>query len=633
MKKSGDGFEDRGQRYSMIAWRLASCFLLVALASGFPYLFQARPIPEHLLWLANGVLLAYLLSAPSGQWLGLVSAGLAAQVMAGMIAAGHIEAASVYLAILNVSEALVGSILVRKRWPGVQTFTDSRFLLRFAGYAVLAAPMATGIAYALSRDRLGLLAGWTVFSSWTLAHGLGMAVTAPAILAFRHIQRKDLAQWRKQWILPALFAAIAILAFSQARSPLLLVLFPLMVLVLLRFRLEWSTVALFVVVVTSTLLTVRGRGPLAALASLDPAHPGLALQLFVAEGLLVLYSASTVVEHYKRSERKLEGIASLHALVTENSRDAIILTDLDGHRSYGSAAAEKIGGWRPEELLTEEGLETIHPGDRFRVREIIEQMRGGAEGAVMECRVQRHADAEYIWVEANLRMLRDPLTGGPTGVLNFVREISVRKLAELKLQEAYDAVEALSVTDPLTGLANRRRFDKCLAHEWRRGVRSKEPLSLLMVDADNFKKYNDTYGHPRGDNCLKQIAEAALDSVIRPADLVARFGGEEFVVVMPNTDNAGAMHIANLLCESVRNRQLPHTGNPPGIVTISLGCATMIPKLGMQGTDLIEMADKALYQAKQSGRNQVSNGSGTSDDAKGPLSEVHGKGEVTSLST
>src|ERR1019366_2356353 len=105
----------------------------------------------------------------------------------------------------------------------------------------------------------------------------------------------------------------------------------------------------------------------------------------------------------------------------------------------------------------------------------------------------------------------------------FFRDVTAQKNAEQQLQDAYNAVEALAVTDALTGLANRRRFDQCLTSEWRRAMRDRNPLSLLMIDADMFKSYNDTYGHPRGDSCLKQIAESAQDVVSRPGDLVARF--------------------------------------------------------------------------------------------------------------
>jgi diguanylate cyclase (GGDEF)-like protein len=234
---------------------------------------------------------------------------------------------------------------------------------------------------------------------------------------------------------------------------------------------------------------------------------------------------------------------------------------------------------------------------------------------MIECRV-RKPSGEYIWVEASLRLVRDQQTGLPTGILNIVRDVSERKRAEQKLQEAYNAVEALAITDALTGLANRRRFDQYLAIEWRRSMRDRQPLSLLMLDVDKFKTYNDTYGHQRGDSCLKQIAEACMDVVSRPGDLVARFGGEEFVVILPNTENQGAILVAEEICEALRNRRLPHSGNLAGIVTISAGCATLIPKFGRHAPDLIEMADKALYRAKFKGRNQVCNGNGMEESGE-----------------
>jgi diguanylate cyclase (GGDEF)-like protein len=249
----------------------------------------------------------------------------------------------------------------------------------------------------------------------------------------------------------------------------------------------------------------------------------------------------------------------------------------------------------------------IHPDDQQRAQAIVHDLNAGREGAMIECRVIK-PNGEYIWVEASLRLVHDTETGKPSGILNVVRDVSERKQAEQKLQDAYNAVEALAITDALTGLANRRRFDQYLSAEWRRSMRDHQPLSLLMLDADKFKAYNDTYGHQRGDNCLKQIAEACMDVVSRPGDLIARFGGEEFVVVLPNTESAGALQVANEICEALRSRRLPHSGNTAGIVTISAGCATLIPKFGRHAPELIEMADKALYRAKFNGRNQVCDG-------------------------
>jgi len=121
----------------------------------------------------------------------------------------------------------------------------------------------------------------------------------------------------------------------------------------------------------------------------------------------------------------------------------------------------------------------------------------------------------------------------------------------------------MAITDALTGLANRRRFDQCLTIEWRRGMRERKPLSLLLIDADVFKAYNDAYGHLRGDNCLKQIAEAIQDVVLRPGDLVARFGGEEFAVILPHTAAPGAFQLAQDICAMVCDRQLPTPATLP----------------------------------------------------------------------
>jgi diguanylate cyclase (GGDEF)-like protein len=136
-------------------------------------------------------------------------------------------------------------------------------------------------------------------------------------------------------------------------------------------------------------------------------------------------------------------------------------------------------------------------------------------------------------------------------------------------------------------------------------LRDRNPLSLLIIDADHFKAYNDSYGHLRGDGCLKQIAEAAQDIVARPGDLVARYGGEEFAVVLPNTANHGALQLAKDICAIMQSRQLPHAGNPTGVVTVSIGCATLVPQFGQQAVALIDQADQALYQAKRSGRNRA----------------------------
>lgn len=178
--------------------------------------------------------------------------------------------------------------------------------------------------------------------------------------------------------------------------------------------------------------------------------------------------------------------------------------------------------------------------------------------------------------------------------------------SQRQLREANLALEKLSSLDGLTGIANRRQFDKMLAKEWNRAMRNRSPLSLLMLDVDFFKLYNDTYGHQKGDSCLKFMAQVLKDNEKRPADLAARYGGEEFAVILPETDSKGAKEIALTILEMIRAAAIPHKSSTVcKCLTASIGCSTMIVGRQDQAETLISLADHALYQAKGQGRNQV----------------------------
>jgi diguanylate cyclase (GGDEF)-like protein/PAS domain S-box-containing protein len=301
-------------------------------------------------------------------------------------------------------------------------------------------------------------------------------------------------------------------------------------------------------------------------------------------------------------------MASLHALVTQNSRDVILLADFDGRPNYISPAVLGLTGWAPKETMHRGFSEMVHPEDLPKIEALVHDLRQGAESATIEYRIRKRS-GEYVWVEGGFRALGYPGTGIRSGVLIIVRDIAERKSSEALLMQAYQAVERLAVADPLTGLANRRRFDEYLRVEWQRAIRDENPLALLMVDVDHFKLYNDTYGHLQGDACLKQIADSALDVVSRSGDLVARYGGEEFAILLPGTGHEGAMKVAAEVCQALRSRQLPHGANPHGIVTISVGCATMVPRMHQEPASLIDIADRALYTAKLQGRNRICSGS------------------------
>jgi two-component system chemotaxis family response regulator WspR len=178
--------------------------------------------------------------------------------------------------------------------------------------------------------------------------------------------------------------------------------------------------------------------------------------------------------------------------------------------------------------------------------------------------------------------------------------------SQQKLQESNLELQRLSNTDGLTGIANRRYFDRYLAAEWRRARREKNPLSLLLVDVDNFKLYNDSFGHVAGDEVLRRMA-ATLDAACRrPADLAARFGGEEFVLILPATTAGGARLIAEKLRRAVEDLAIPHApASANAWITISGGVATVVPNEQEEPSSLVESADLALYRAKNGGKNRI----------------------------
>jgi diguanylate cyclase (GGDEF)-like protein len=177
--------------------------------------------------------------------------------------------------------------------------------------------------------------------------------------------------------------------------------------------------------------------------------------------------------------------------------------------------------------------------------------------------------------------------------------------SEMRYRTLAASMEMLAALDPLTQVANRRSFDDALDREWQRALRSRTPLSLILFDADYFKAYNDRYGHLAGDECLKKIADTFTSTVRRPADLVARFGGEEFGIILPDTDAAGAFRLAESLRNGVERLAWAHVASPSGVVTLSGGCASMTPLVGETATDLLNSADEALYEAKRQGRNRI----------------------------
>ena len=185
--------------------------------------------------------------------------------------------------------------------------------------------------------------------------------------------------------------------------------------------------------------------------------------------------------------------------------------------------------------------------------------------------------------------------GNLIAVVETLRDMTDQKRAEM-------ALKTLAAVDGLTGLANRRSFDQTLEIEWSRAQRTKKPLALLFADVDQFKLFNDQYGHQRGDECLRAVAAVIGDNALRPADVAARYGGEEFAIIMPETDLEGACKVANRLCDAVMAMRIAHGAS---WVTLSVGVAVHVPGGEVGPEWLLGQADQALYAAKHLGRNRV----------------------------
>src|SRR5579863_9309483 len=307
----------------------------------------------NLIWVANGLLLTYLLLAPRRRWFAYAVTAFAALVTGSAIVRDPWQQVLSF-SLLNVVEVLIGAFLLRRRSTQLPRFTDPAYLLRFVGFAVVLAPLITGSIYASFAVFLHHASFGHSVIDWAVADGLGTAVTTPAFAAIFRTRFRGAINWKQHWIYPAVFVGLTIAAFAQARVPLLFLIYPLLVLILLRMGMGWAALAALFVAAVASWFTLRGAGPFAIFK--PGASPGIVpssvlLQTFVASAMLMLYTVSIILESQQRTERRLQEMASLHAMVTENSRDVILLAGFDGRPHYISPAVYAMTGWKPEETM------------------------------------------------------------------------------------------------------------------------------------------------------------------------------------------------------------------------------------------------------------------------------------------
>jgi diguanylate cyclase (GGDEF)-like protein/PAS domain S-box-containing protein len=273
--------------------------------------------------------------------------------------------------------------------------------------------------------------------------------------------------------------------------------------------------------------------------------------------------------------------------------------------AYIGPQIEQLLGWTPDSWVSaNDWAERMHPEDReWVVNFCVSQSKSGIDHEADYRALTK--DGHYVWIRDVVHVVRND-QGEVQALIGFMFDISERKKTEEQLANLRKELEEMSYKDGLTGIANRRMFDSVLELEWSNARRSRQPLSLIMLDIDHFKEYNDQYGHVQGDECLIRVAKVLSQAATRSRDFIARFGGEEFVLVLPESDEEAAGKVAERCRQLIFKEQIPHTKSPvSSVLTISVGVGTILPSHQDQPLAFVESTDKKLYLAKQQGRNRI----------------------------
>ena len=317
---------------------------------------------------------------------------------------------------------------------------------------------------------------------------------------------------------------------------------------------------------------------------------------------MILLLATVLFSQFRfrmKTERMLREREAHYRLLANNIADIIILIDARSLLRYVSQSVEPVLGLRPNDLLGKSCFDMIHPEDRESVRSATARLNGIDTVSTVAFRTFR-ADGTLAWVESKFKLATAPSDPAQTEFLCVIRDVTERKRMEDELTQLNRRLTQLAATDGLTGLTNRRTFDGFLLRQYE----CCDEISVLLLDIDSFKGYNDTYGHQAGDRCLQAVAKVIGDATANTSGLSARYGGEEFAVVLPDTEEDAALKVAEAIRLTVRALAIPNSISSRGHITISVGVASRTGST-VDEAALVGEADTALYEAKRLGRNRT----------------------------
>jgi diguanylate cyclase (GGDEF)-like protein/PAS domain S-box-containing protein len=509
----------------------------------------------------------------------------------------------------DILEVLV-ALVFAPRVSSVSELIQPKLLMRFLLGGVLLAPVASGsIATGLLKGQLSENM-FPEFANWFISDALSLAIFTPAALVFWTGEVKQLlrADRRKRTaFLLLLVCVVTTGVFGQTRFPLIYWALPPIVLLAFQADFAGMLVGLLLCLAIAVSFTMHGSGPLWMFAYESMQGRILGLQLFLVAALGIALPISATQTQRNRMIALLRDGERRYRILAEHSSDVVLSLSLDGTISYVSSRIEVTLGRAPDELVGTPFMHLAFHADGQAIATAIEAAKGDLSEQMLIARLRR-TDGQPAWTELHLRAVVDAFSGKPEALTATVRDITERKETERRFAMERDELHGLAFKDSLTGLSNRRYLDQQLELLWQQEVDAagERFLAVLMVDVDHYKSYNDSYGHQAGDECLRVIASAISSAAGRSSDVVGRYGGEEFTLILRNADAAGARVVAERIREKIEELRLPHASSPFGLVTLSIGVAAQQPTTSSKPSELVEAADRALYAAKRAGRNQIS---------------------------
>lgn len=567
---------------------------LVAFATALAVLIIAPKVTDlTIMWPANAFILAsVLLGRDDRKAVARIIAGVVGTFVANLIS-GNSLGLSLGYAIANGTEVAIAAWLMYVFGLQHRSFERLDSIGIFALVAGLIAPAAgaaigAGTAYSLGGGAFG-----DVFEIWFRSCALGALLINPtAIILWRSYARRVPQTLMQNLEKLASAIAVAVVTIISFTLPLPLLFLPLAAMVIVTIRCGWlgAVRSMVVMAIVGVAYTLSGHGPIAQLVT---AGIGLTfLQFYIVSCFFTVLSVASLLAERQKLTREIISLEARYRLLSDHSADALLHVDLDGTCLYASPASGGLIGLATSEIEGTNLSQLVHADDRQKVLETHRKVidNPGISGS---CRYRvNHKTGGERWQETRTRCIHDEM-GVAQSVVSVIRDVTDDMARETTLSIA-------ASTDPLTGLANRRFFEKSISVLQKQGSHTK--FAVAMLDLDHFKRVNDRYGHATGDEVLKQVATACINTV-RGNDVVARLGGEEFALLLTDADN----HIAGDVAERVRKaiEKLCISTADGQIVKITASVGIAFGQPGLTAIDLLANADVALYKAKAAGRNRL----------------------------